>query len=212
VLGLLVITPLPAALTYEDTPNVHRAIMMILPYVLISGLGLGYIYEFLQNRKVAKVIFVSVFLGLLSVESVYFYHQYSYHAPAYKSLYRNDGETEMIKYVITHRKSYDKVIMPMYSEHPLYYLFYTNQFKNINPGQIAYGLEINNIDNISFVKADCPSIQFVANPKEKVLLIDGGDCKSKNALLVKSIQRRDSTFAYKILEPVESPIEDGPLK
>jgi 4-amino-4-deoxy-L-arabinose transferase-like glycosyltransferase len=212
IIVLLLVSPIPAALTYEDTPNIHRAILMVIPYVLICGLGLGFIYEKLFPKIIIQKIITVVFIILLSIESVYFLHQYAYHQPAHKSLFRNDGEAEMMRYVIEHRKLYDKVFMSMYFEHPIYYLFYSNQFSNISPNKIKYGFEINRLDNIEFAKSECPSNEYIPTGKEKVLIIDGGDCKSKNSQLIKSIQRRDSTYAYRILESPEHPIEDIPFK
>src|SRR4029078_10525418 len=62
----LLIAPLPGALTYEDSPNVQRSVLMIIPLIYVMASGLDVIIETLKKRKIVfflGTIFFALVLG-----------------------------------------------------------------------------------------------------------------------------------------------------
>lgn len=217
ILYLLVITPIPAALTVDFTPHAHRSIFMILPLVLIAGSGF---YALMQARlpdgqgSALKRLILVVSLGFLILEFIYFWNQYAWQSNSFQSTLRNDGDKEVAIYMREERTKYDRVYAPVYERLPFYYLFYTKNFSRELIGKFHDELQLDAVDNISFMKAWCPTR---LSEVQKALRKDSGQA-SKNILIVEradcdvpagyrvaeTIGRMDGTTAYRILTPTVS--------
>ncbi len=197
ILYLLATTPLSAALTTDFVPHAHRSMFMILPLILLAAGGFTALWE---QERYKKLIVYAAF-ALMAVESVYFWHQYSEVATSFQSTLRNDGDPEVVKYVLAHRKEYDHVYMTKFDRLPLYYLFYADNFDKNLTAQFEPGFSITSVDNVTFVSENCPSVLV---PKEeltkKLLIVDNASCGAKEGLRgVDAINRHDGTSAYRIL-------------
>jgi len=201
---LLLVAIAPIALTVEDTPNIHRSMLMILPMVVFISLG----YQNLKEIKINKLLLKSLVLFLLLLEFVYFWFQYSQHTASFKSVVRNDGNRELIQAVIKKENEYDQIFMPVYESLPVYYLFYTHNFNRALSSQFRLKLELDQIGKIHFIDSWCPT-QKLAGFKSlrKFLVVEGfeGICRSKEGyqeLPEETLYRQDETKAYKFLEPI----------
>lgn len=199
-LYLLIISAIPAALTIDFPPHVHRSLIMTVPIVILAPLGLLKILEVVRFKK----IFLLLFFAVLLVEFVYFFHQYFYHISSYKSLFKNDGFREVASYVKTNKDSYQNVYMPSFNL-PFYYLFYSQDFDKTYAGKfklIDNQSGIDTIQNIEFLPTECPSDKLAtATPSGKVLIVDFGICKTPGGFTkIGEIMRKDNTEAFKILE------------
>lgn len=198
-LYLLIISPIPAALTIDFTPHVHRALIMVIPIVILAPLGLLKIMHLTRQKKLVLLLFSAI----LAVEFVYFAHQYFFHISSYKSLFKNDGYREVTEYVVDNHQNYKTVYMPSVNL-PLYYLFYTKDFDagyagkfNETSGQVA----IDHIGNVHFLNTECPSDELKKHkPTGNILVIDSGICKtSKIFKQIGEIGRKDHSVAFKEL-------------
>lgn len=200
---LLFISPLAAALTYEESPSVSRSLFFIIPLIIIMAIGFESIWKLLSSKyRYIKVILIL----LLSLESVYFYHQYFIHSPSYKSVLRKEGNREVAKLLIRERNIYDKIIMASAYDIGLYYLFFGKNFSKIDNGIVGFDNKINNIDNIIFTDFECPTLKLdqFKNSGKKMLFIDQGDCKFDGGVrspfkLVEEVLRKDQTHAFRLL-------------
>ncbi len=106
-----------SVLTRDGGNHASRSFMMVLPLVLLSGIGLAYLYE----QK--KVIFCIFALAILA-ESTFFIHDYWYHYRYASERVFSAGVKEVVSLTMKQPDS-PVIISPKY-EHPLiFYLYYT---------------------------------------------------------------------------------------
>jgi len=200
LIWLLCISPLPAAVTTDDTPNVHRALSLMIPLIIVSAIGGVTILKALYKRKSQLTLLVVGFFLLFTAETVYFWHQYAVHEQGYKSFYRNDMFREMVEKVANVHSAYDTVYVSEYDGIPLYYLFYTNTF-NIPYSSFSYGGIIKKLGNIEFVDDWCPTRvkKYDANGKN-VLYVNKGDCPMDNEhKILETMDQHDGARAFQFV-------------
>lgn len=193
----LVVSPIPAVLTYEDVPSVTRASFMIFPLVLLGAVGFWEIVNIKSDQNLKKVISGALSL-LLAAEAIFFAHQYFVHQALYKGVLRDEGAKEISKYIYSQRSNYDLIVSLHGPNLPFYFLFYNNLFeKNIK-------IDISNVrsdfryDNILFARDNCPSHRADHFAGKKVLYIDEPNCDERaKREQVFSVKRKDLTEAFK---------------
>ncbi|OGK16160.1 hypothetical protein A2690_01840 [Candidatus Roizmanbacteria bacterium RIFCSPHIGHO2_01_FULL_39_12b] len=192
VFFLLFLAPIPAGLTIIDSPNIHRSVFMTIPLSILIGYGL---FQLALIPKYKKIILLAV-MSILIGELVFFWHQYSVQSDRATSLVRNDGQKEIVKYVEKHRKAYNKVYLPIDRTFPLYYLFYTNNFNKEFAKRIKFNIQLENINNVFFVKSECSSSSNIDMGLPRILVIDRHNCKIPNGL-----RQIDSIVGANLLTP-----------
>lgn len=197
IVYLLLISPIPAALTIDDSPNVHRSVFMILPLVFITAEALIRISEI----RLVRIRIIYPVLLLFLIEFLYFTHQYTVHTASYKSVYRNDGNKGIVKYLSEIKDNYEKIYLPFNNNLSLYYLFFTNNFGIKLAQAFRNDFLIDHLDNVYFVENFCPAQSVEFNQiNRNSLFVNYGDCPSDSRFVeVKSIYRKDSTVAYRVL-------------
>ena len=122
IIGWILIAPLAAALTFQS-PHSLRAHNLVIPLVIISGMGFKMILEVLEKRK---LVFGYVILGVVMAWSVtrylimYYYHMNKEYS--YSSQY---GIEELVDYVTKTQERYDKIIVTdRYDQPYILFLFY----------------------------------------------------------------------------------------
>jgi len=192
------ISPLPSALTIVDAPNIQRSILLGLFLSLFIGLGIQSL--FLHTRKF-KIVFIVFFL-LMGVEFCYFWHDYTAHTDSFTSIYRNDGQRELIGYLQNEKTA--KIYLPTYGTMSMYYTFYTNNFSANLVGKFKNDVRIDSIDNVEFIDKDCPSEDKISfNPSS--LVVDLLSCKVdvEKFKEVKTIKGKNELLGFRILTPVQ---------
>ena len=196
---LLLISPIPAAITNEDTPNLHRALFMIPFLVLLETYGLMYLFSL---KKWARFFTITILLALF-FNLIYFAHFYIIHQKfGMPSYYRNGGAKELTAKVYMIHDQYAKVIVTN-SPDSLYPWF--GFFNKIEPKSFSQTVNENgNIiwswKNVTFSNEKCPS-EKIAKSKdkisEKILIIDGEGCeidpilaKKQNIIKLRDMIRR----------------------
>lgn len=205
---LLLIAPVPAALTVDDFPNVHRSLFMILPLALLTGLGAVNAYYLIFNRsRILKYGIAFCFFIFISGEAAYSSHLYYSHAGLFESDTRNIGSKEIGTYLANHHADYQKLIVSEYEWLSIYYLFAQNNFDKSLASKFQTDFRVKQLDNIEFVHELCPSIllgreEFLkTNPLlEPVYFVDKGSCLvSPDLKIITSIKNKDGTDSYRIL-------------
>ncbi|PIZ62930.1 hypothetical protein COY16_03230 [Candidatus Roizmanbacteria bacterium CG_4_10_14_0_2_um_filter_39_13] len=176
---LLLISPIPAALTVIDVPSAQRALMTPTLILFIAGYGFN---ALLQIKKYRIIIF-SMIIILIIGEVVFFLHQYFQNFNYYTANWRNDGNKQVVEYIQKNHHKYDKVFVT--SEEawlPAYYLFYFNIYDKNMAGKFKQNFRVPQIDNIYFTEISCPGsevLSFVDSSESivnKVLIIDSINC------------------------------------
>jgi 4-amino-4-deoxy-L-arabinose transferase-like glycosyltransferase len=194
---LLVISPLPAALTAEDTPNVHRALLMGVLLVMVLGMIAGWLAKQpFWNKKCIISLLVLFFV----FEMAYFWHHYSVHDMTSQAQYRNNETTLLAQYLILEASAYDGVIAPTDSRLALRYLFYSGRFDKELAGKFGHKIHIEAIDTIRFSFGGCSSLMEELSPeKREFMVIDTDSCPLKeDATLIHEVLRDDGSLAYRI--------------
>lgn len=108
VLALLIIAPLPAAITIEDTPNIQRAIFMI-PFLLITAAWGWYGLMKLSSkwRYVSILVGIAYFLNIIYFLHMYFVHQ----KMSIAAYYRNGGNVELVEKLNEIEGNYKKIVL-----------------------------------------------------------------------------------------------------
>lgn len=199
---LLLITPLPAALTIDFPPHAHRSIAMILPFVLLATYGASNFFSLFKK----KTLLVGVLLVFLFLESVYFWHQYSWHEAVERSILRNGGDRELAQYLITRRSQYDRIFAPAVARLPIYYLYFSKNVDRSLAGKFRRELYIDTVGMLTFLPTECVSREVPADKLSgRVLVVDYAGCPSppNRFRSIDGIVRRDSTAAYTMLVPLQ---------
>lgn len=203
LLYLLITSPIVASLTFDESPNIHRALFLVIPFIIITSFGWEYTETFLKKKNASLARFL-IYIVIL-VESMYFLHQYITHSPSYKSVLRNDGSKEVATFLIENKNNYDTIIVNNAYEMPLYYLFYKRDFTKLSKGSVGDHNRIQKLDNLTFTNESCPSkdLKLDKYKNKKILVIDNGDCEVPLLFeVVNKINRKDQTAGFTIITPV----------
>lgn len=190
---LILLTPIPAALTYYGSPNIHRSVFFSVMLVIPASYGA---YKFACSKYGKFLITGVIFLILL--EFVYFWHQYSVQSDLTTAIRRNDGYKQMIEYVNEHEQEYDEIFIPAEGTSAIYYLFYLNDFDQSHAGKFGRDAKIKSLGKIQFVESICPEVKHLSETG-KVLYINRYDCpKSIYTTTLQKIQGRNELLGFRI--------------
>ncbi len=198
---LLLVSPLPAALTFEDSPNIHRSLAMIIPLVLFASDGVVQLVTFIK-AKILRMALVGFFTGVLLLEAVYVNHQYTNQTAPFKSYLRDDGLVEAAFAIQAEKKNYDELYITTHEDLAIYYLFFTKNFSSDFIGRFKKEqLRVETVENIHFVNDQCPFLRNISEIPldKKILILAYGDCPDYPLPTIKSIMRKDSTRAFRLL-------------
>lgn len=204
---LLFISPLPAVITVDDWPNVHRGIFMIIPVVALGAASIVNTVSLLSQKGLLRRILTVCAAGIVVLEGIFTSHQYFAHAGNHNSHTRNDGHVQLVQYLIDHRDKYDRIYVSQKDWLALYYLFYTNSFDSSIAGTIQSDFIFSGLGSIEFEPSECPSHKrlkfFTQEVKERIAVIDLGFCTvPAEYSQADVILRKDGTHAYRVLHPV----------
>jgi len=206
-MGLL-LAPLPAAVTLEDVPNLHRSMMMVPFLVLIMAGGMVFLIE--NSRKWV----VAINLCLLAANYVYYLHFYYNHGNFAMSVYsRNGGMVEMLERIDEEKQNYNKIVLTNYSDNPYaWYAFlsgkkpddFNSNYKKNETGMYQY-------ENLIFSSERCPTnlLNDAGGRKNYVnsLFVNGEGCEINQNLsketkikLKETIYRLDGSPPFTLWE------------
>lgn len=125
LLSWILLSPIPASLTVGGGNHATRLILLLIPLIILSGLGLESIIKFLGSRYISRIFFFIFFL--IIVVSVYFYlHRYFVHYPLEQERIWHYGFKQAILKVENSEKSFDRVLFTSSIEEPIpFILFWT---------------------------------------------------------------------------------------
>lgn len=201
ILWLLATAPIPAALTYNDVPNIHRAALMVvlLPFVFAPAW-----YLLTKVRLPLKPLIVAVTFAVLFAEVVLFWQGYSRIYSTWTGFARQDEQLQLANWLQENASKYERVYVPGNEVMPLFYLFAQNRYPAELAGQFSSGITVPQIDNVYFVHTHCPSeIQEVRAlvGTMNVLLAERSECDSSNEFsVIDHIEHLDTSKAYDLLE------------
>ena len=202
----LLIAPIPAALTWEDLPNIQRSSLMIIPLVIISVFGFNEVLMLLKGK--IKIVFVIIVLLILVQGVFYFYHNYFWRTKIDQPWYRGYATKQLIFNIedITKQNPKTKFVMTTQSnDNFIFYLFYTKfdpkTFQKLGSPKEKDKLSF---ENLTYLDKDCP---LAGNPKlsQKVIpdtiFVDKPECQlPKNAEIINTIRTSDGVPAFNLIK------------
>jgi len=193
---LTLVSLVPAAMTYEDSPNVHRASLFPLFLSIWSGLFFIFLSK-IRYRKfsyLAFILFVSIFL-----EAMFFWNKYLVHANKYQEIYRNGASKNLVEYLNSHKNSYDHIYVSGRNDIPLYYPFFNNIYDRELSNRFELGMRLKEIDNIRLTDDDCFADFFreIESVNTSDLYIMGSNCIiDYEQLIKKSLELTKKDIIY----------------
>lgn len=189
IVVLLLLAPIPAAMTTEDVPNISRSVMMIPLVILIAAASVTYLPGIMKKGLVV----------ILILEAMFFWHQYSVHNPNRYGIQvaQNVGVPELISAIENLRTKYEAVYLTNIPDslYPWYAAFtkqdpqvFNAAAKNRLNGTWTFG-------NIGFTTLKCPSDYILDNHMNNVLAVDTEGCpdQAKKLTLIGKINRPGNT-------------------
>jgi 4-amino-4-deoxy-L-arabinose transferase-like glycosyltransferase len=195
------LSPIPAALTYEDAPNVQRSMILMFPLIFFIALGIQTVGAFVSKQKILLVAAGLLYLAVFGYETRLFWNLYTLRADMNKSLLRNDGNRKLFTQIKTNYSSYDTIYLPVYEESPMYASFYFNKFDSF-PGDIYRSSPgVTKIDKFTFLPMECPTKQATPSAGKRILYVNLDHCPEPEQLKkLPLITRSDGTTAYALYE------------
>ncbi len=112
LISWLLLSPIPAALTFDGGFHATRLFLMVAPLSLLTGIGIAH---FTKNIKSKATILGSVLLlGLLVFNLTYYFHRYYVHYPVESWRWWHIGYKESMQYLHQHENEYKKVVINKY--------------------------------------------------------------------------------------------------
>lgn len=176
LLILLALGPIPASLTLEDSPNLHRSFFMLPFLVIIAAIGLSY---FLTNHKnLFKIIFITITFSFIS-----FVISYTNTSNNLAYAFRNPQSKDLSLYLNDVAKNYNRIYVTNDPDSPYpWYAFFTG----VTPQELNPNLEKQvsgkwMYKNIVWDNTRCPAGSAFQEAKQdenltKILVIDNGMC------------------------------------
>ncbi len=195
---ILAVAAVPAALTLEDVPNVHRTLVSSVFWAVLFAFCWQLLFA--SSKVWSKALSILIVLVLI-VESVYFTQDYfSLHSLA-ATPYRSDEQHQLAYWLKDHRQEYPTVYLPYAQTIDLHYLFVTQNFSPELVGHFSKGMDLDQVDNIQFIEQseNCPSQLFEPESLSGNIIVDRSECPLLPSFQsVRIIHHLDGTAGYTI--------------
>ncbi|MEX2012937.1 MAG: glycosyltransferase family 39 protein [Candidatus Levyibacteriota bacterium] len=213
LLAWWVLTLIPVAFTFDESPNLYRAAVTIPPILILSALGIYEFFNYIKVKRFAKFILAAVILvGIY--EFLYFHHQYFVHQNLHRPWYRGFAYKALVKDLNKFLPSYEKVLITKSKSSPYIYILFYDKFSPKRYQEIGSPRDLDHrgIDKYYFASHDCPlnagiNGEDLPQGDKSILYVNNGNCLvPKNARLLSDIYWEDGTIAFRIVEFVGEPV------
>ncbi len=202
MLALLIIAPLPAAVT-TGTPHGVRAIGMVPGLIFLVANGAASLYGIINKIKKANYRAIAISFGFLifAINFTYYLNQYYSVTPREVGYFWQYGNKEVIIAAHGLEDNYDRVIMTYIYDQPyIYYLFYNK----IDPSWYQKNWDTNGngqVDRFSrkIGKYEFRNINFISDEKLPKTLLIGTEQEIPVAAPLREIRFPDGRIAYRIV-------------
>ncbi len=200
---LLLISPISAALTLEDVPNVHRSVPMAVFSVIILGACLAIWLRRLEGRAI-RLLFTSLVVVAALGEFSFFWHYYSSLSRMTGTLARSEERRTVANWLLENGNNYTTIFATSGGALPIHYLFHGQNFSPDLVGKFRSGLRLDSVDNLVLQDQDCFHIEAADERLlvGKVAIVVQASCDQPSWLnQVVVLNYSDQKAAYRIFEP-----------
>ncbi len=126
LIALLLLTPIPAAITRDGAGHGGRLFIVSVPLLIIVGLGWWNVAKYFSTNK--KLLPIAIITILLWTSAFIFYlHKYHVHYPIISAFDYGYGFKETMKEIVQLSPNYERVYMVPNNDPPMiYYLFWSH--------------------------------------------------------------------------------------
>ncbi len=173
---LFVLGPIPAALTIEDSPNLHRAFFMLPFLVIIAAIGFNWLRE--KHKLITKIMIICILWSFVSFATNYLDINNNF---AFQ--YRNPQTKRLALYLAQVKNNYTKIYVTNDPDSPYpWYGFFNNTDPitfNFDQGKNIDGKW--NFENFVWDNTKCPAANAFDIAKKdptpsKIMVVDNGEC------------------------------------
>lgn len=206
----LVLSPLPAALTFQETPSTIRTFAMVVPLVFFVARGLVWLLTYLEKKRAIQLATATGFIAVLLWQHSYFWMQFAVQQQVYQPWSRNNPYQTIASKLSEIDDSYDAVyvtndLRPLYLYFVLEGLIPITELQD-NPG--ARHTATYTLGKYTFNRDNCEFETF----SESALYIAEVACREGEILppgfsVVETVSYQDGVRVYELLEynAVETP-------
>lgn len=198
----LVVGVVPAALTWEDLPNVLRSNLMIPALIMI--ISFGFYEAFALTKGLTRSVFMGICVFLLFQNTAVFLHNYFYHAKIHEPWFRSAAEEDVVFTAAALSKEYKEVVMTTERNNNLiFHLFYLKfdpaQFQRMGSPREEDGFKFG---NLVFRYGPCPIEQYKLESEERlinaVFIVKSSECdiNKQKWEIIKTISTPDGLPAF----------------
>ncbi len=201
----LLVGPIAASITLEDTPNVQRAILMLPSFQIIEAYGVY--FSLLNFKPLLRNIFIGLGVLLLTFNMFYFLQSYFVHISSNAAFSRNDGNEELFLFLNQLQGKYEEIYVPSHEDLPLYFFYYNKIVSVKSYGSIEDYQKRMQTGKYTFLPDDCPEkilTDYLKHSTKKILIVDFPICQPDPSefKVVTVIHRVDETQAYTLREHI----------
>ncbi|MDP2684815.1 MAG: hypothetical protein Q8P20_07315, partial [bacterium] len=182
IIGLVLISPLPAAISTDQERFVHKWTLIYPLIIIIIGLGISYFTSLPKKLFYKKLLVVSVLITY-SVLLINFLMIYFLRYPIYNSEGSNFSTRILSRYIVLANAQNQFVYI--YSPEPdaLYrgHVLYSNAYNKYSAEAISQSFRNNtySLDNVKFLKM-CPSDNEINSDKNTIIIDNVMRCEGIN--------------------------------
>lgn len=202
-LVILLLAPLPSAVTFEDAPNFQRAVFLFPAWQLVASFGLILFWKNLSSRW--KTISAIALVLIAFSQSLFFWHQYTIHEPkTSRSIFSRTTEMKTEAAWLNANRS-KKILLSEHDAPYLFYLYYNQinifdtNFERISHQKYFTGDY--KINNMTFSKYLCLPPEAVFNEKYDLIIFNEGCQAPIWAQKLFEFRRSDGSLASAAFKP-----------
>lgn len=207
----IILTPVGAAFTFDDIPNLQRTLIVFPALSILVAYGFLFVWDFFARKKFGRII--NILIGLAMIYGLFYYlHQYYVHQINHRPWYRQEGYKQLVSEVTAVHSNYKKVVVTHSESAPaIFFMFYNKYDPRLVQKQIlSHPTNVPGrmpFENYVFPEEPCPLHALpTANTKQlpalsgekNVLYVIGGDCKKLDdrVKVLSEIKRSDGTVVF----------------
>jgi 4-amino-4-deoxy-L-arabinose transferase-like glycosyltransferase len=189
ILAWLFIVPASLSFASDETPNIHRFYLAIIPLSLVIALGLCSV------RRLGAVLVAAVFAFSLA----FFLHQLIVHQPVHKPYYRDYAYQGLVAAAGKYSADYDRVIVTTAQSNSYIFFLFFNRF---DPQVYQRSGSKGNVDGQGFDKYVFTSVECPRPTDPRTLYIQKGTCDTLpyREKLLETVSWGDGSPAFKIVK------------
>ncbi len=196
----LLLSPLPAAITTEDAPNLHRALLMSPFISILAGFGL---YQITKMQRKFKYLY-PLFLIILVLNFIYFSHLYLVHNSGREvlAMSRNNGVEKLFTKLASLQNRYSQIIFTNRPDslYPWYAFGSKQDPRQFNSLLADHKKSDFTFKDITFSQLRCPSVILRDQPKPSVLAVDAEGCIAPSDMqIVDTVVRSSGGTVYTLV-------------